>query len=118
MEEFNPTYVERIAKVAHEINRAYCNAIGDNSQPTWEDAPDWQKDSARNGVMFHINNPGVTPEQSHENWLNQKREEGWKWGVKKNPEKKEHPCFTAYQFLPTEQKVKDYLFKAVIEQLK
>ena len=40
-----------IAKVAHEINLAYCESIGDNSQPTWELAPDWQKSSAINGVQ-------------------------------------------------------------------
>ena len=31
-------------------NRAYCQMIGDNSQSTWEDAPEWQKQSARKGV--------------------------------------------------------------------
>ena len=29
---------QEIARVCHEVNRAYCQAIGDNSQPTWEDA--------------------------------------------------------------------------------
>jgi len=27
---------ERIAKVCHEVNRAYCAGIGDNSQVPWE----------------------------------------------------------------------------------
>lgn len=31
--------IELIAQVAHEINRAYCQAIGDDSQPCWNDAP-------------------------------------------------------------------------------
>jgi hypothetical protein len=48
--------VEEIAKVAHEVNRAYCQAIGDNSQPTWEEAPGWQRDSAINGVLLHLSN--------------------------------------------------------------
>src|SRR5437879_1359495 len=42
--------VEQVAKICHEANRAYCETIGDNSQPTWEKAPQWQKDSAINGV--------------------------------------------------------------------
>ncbi len=41
---------EQIARVAHEVNRAYCQALGDNSQPAWEDAPQWQRDSAMLGV--------------------------------------------------------------------
>lgn len=30
--------MDRIAKMAHEVNRAYCQSIGDNSQLPWEDA--------------------------------------------------------------------------------
>lgn len=40
--------IEQTAKTAHEVNRAYCLSIGDISQPSWEDAPDWQKKSAVN----------------------------------------------------------------------
>jgi hypothetical protein len=35
-----------IAKACHEVNRVYRASIGDNSQTTWENAPDWQKRSA------------------------------------------------------------------------
>jgi len=109
---------EQIAKVAHEINKAFCESIGDDSQPTWEDAPDWQKESAINGVQFHIDNPDALPSNSHESWLKQKEDEGWKYGPVKDPEKKEHPCFVPYDELPVEQKSKDYLFKQVIHSLK
>ena len=44
--------VEQIAQVAHEINQAYCEALGDNSQTSWEDAPQWQKESAVLGVKI------------------------------------------------------------------
>ena len=30
------------AKTAHEVNRAYCQGLGDYSQLHWEEAPDWQ----------------------------------------------------------------------------
>jgi hypothetical protein len=107
----------QIARVAHEINRAYCAAIGDNSQPAWEDAPDWQQRSAANGVQLHLDNPDTTPEQSHEAWLEQKVAEGWKFGPVKNPEAKEHPCMVPYEQLPVEQRVKDHLFAAVVRSL-
>lgn len=106
------------AKVAHETNRAYCESIGDNSQPTWEDAPDWQKQSAVNGVVFHIkqHEAGITPSPSasHDSWLAEKAAAGWKYGPVKNPELKEHPCFVPYEQLPVEQRLKDYLFGAVV----
>lgn len=109
---------EDIARVAHEVNRAYCEAIGDNSQPVWESAPDWQKQSTVVGVYFHLTNPNATPEASHEIWLAQKEAEGWKYGPVKNPEAKEHPCFVPYAELPENQKAKDYLFRGVVHALR
>lgn len=109
--------LEQIAKIAHNVNRAYCISTGDNSQPTWEEAPEWQKSSAINGVNFHLQEDR-TPEESHESWLKQKTEEGWKYGPVKDSDKKEHPCFVPYSELPKEQQTKDYLFKAVVDSFK
>ena len=110
--------VAGIAKVAHEINKVYCEAHGDKSQLSWEDAPQWQKDSAYNGVIYHINTDNPSPSASHKNWLAEKEKEGWVYGEIKDVEKKEHPCFLPYDELPVEQKVKDYLFGAICKQLK
>ena len=105
-----------IARVAHEVNRAYCQALGDNSQPTWADAPDWQKESAVNGVLFHSTSVGG-PEASHENWMAQKIADGWTYGPEKNPEKKEHPCMVPFADLPPEQQAKDFIFRAIVHAL-
>lgn len=116
-----PIYVpviEDVAEACHEINRAYCQAIGDDSQPSWDDAPEWQKSSAINGVKFHLANPDASPSASHESWLAQKTAEGWKYGAVKNPDLKEHPCFVPYSDLPKEQKAKDYLFKQTVHSFK
>lgn len=110
--------IESIAKVCHEVNKAFCHSIGDHSQPTWDEAPDWQKNSAIAGVNFHLENPDASPSASHESWLKVKEEEGWKYGPVKDADKKEHPCFVPYDQLPTEQKSKDFLFKQVIHSLK
>lgn len=103
-----------IAMLCHSINAAFCLSQGDESQPSWDSAPDWQKKSALLGVEMHLKNPDATPEQSHESWYAQKEKEGWKYGEVKDAEKKEHPCFLPYAELPAEQKAKDYLFKAVV----
>ena len=110
--------VESIARVCHEINRAYCQALGDDSQLRWEDAPAWQKESAVNGVNFHLANPGASTDRSHNEWLREKDAAGWKYGPVKDVDKKEHPCFVPYDELPVEQKAKDFLFRAVVEALK
>lgn len=100
---------EACARAAHEANRVYCIALGDTSQPTWEEAPDWQKKSARVGVEGVLLK-GNGAEASHESWLAEKKREGWKFGEMKNPEKKEHPCFVPYEELPLAQRRKDDIF--------
>jgi hypothetical protein len=109
---------EQIAQVAHEINRAYCAALGDHSQAHWEDAPEWQRKSAVNGVEFHLSNPNAGPSASHESWMKEKEADGWKYGPVKDADKKEHPCYLPYEELPTDQKAKDYIFRQIIHSLK
>lgn len=109
--------IEQIAKVCHNVNKAYCETEGDYSQPEWNDAPDWQKESAINGVGFHLSND-VTPEQSHINWYEEKINDGWVWGDVKDPENKRHPCLIPYELLPEFQKNKDLLFKTIVDSYK
>jgi hypothetical protein len=106
-----------IARVCHEVNRAYCQALGDTSQVAWEQAPEWQRQSAIVGVEFNLANPDAPPSASHDSWLAEKTRDGWKYGPVKDADKKEHPCFVPYDELPVEQKAKDYLFKATVAAL-
>ncbi len=110
--------VETIAEVGHETNRAYCETIGDFSQPSWFNAPDWQKQSAVNGVKFHIGNPDAGCSASHENWLAEKEDAGWVYGAIKDPDAKKHPCCVPYDDLPIEQRAKDALFVGVVRAMK
>ena len=106
-----------IAKVCHEANRAYCEGIGDNSQTKWEDAPEWQRASAQQGVAFALANPTAPASAQHDAWLADKVADGWKFGPVKDPEKKEHPCLVPYAELSLEQRRKDALFKAIVAAL-
>lgn len=106
------TIIEAAARAAHEANRAWCLAHGDTSQPSWDDAPDWQRSSCTNGVRGVI--AGNGPRESHQSWLDEKASTGWKYGPVKDPEKREHPCFVPYDELPAEQKAKDGIFVATV----
>lgn len=109
----------QVAKVCHDANRAYCQTIGDHSQAEWGAAPVWQRNSAIKGVEFHLINleKGIkpSPSASHESWLKEKADEGWKFGTVKDAAKKEHPCFVPYDRLPIEQRMKDYIFASIVE---
>lgn len=107
---------DQIARVAHEVNKAYCEALGDTSQAAWEDAPEWQRESARMGVDLHMMGD-FGPEASHISWSRQKLDDGWKYGTVKDAEKKEHPCLVPFEELPREQQAKDFIFRAVVHAL-
>jgi hypothetical protein len=103
------------ARVAYEVNRAYCEAIGENTQLKWEDAPNWLRASLIDGVRFIIENPKATARDQHNNWLRVKHADGWTWGPCKNVDLKQHPCMRDYDELPQVQRVKDHLFRAVVK---
>ena len=109
--------VHAIARVCHEVNRAYCESQGDRSQPSWHMAPGWQRESAINGVRFALRHPNAKPSDSHESWLAEKHAAGWAYGLTKDPERKLHPCFVPYEELAPQQKAKDYIFLAVVRAL-
>jgi len=103
-----------IAEVCHEANRMYCESIGDFSLKRWLDAPEWQRESAINGVYIVIKNPGLSPLVCHNAWLKYKLRDGWKYGPVENPDLKNHPCCVPYAELPEAQKLKDVLFIVIV----
>ena len=107
-----------IAVVCHQANKAYCEGIGDNSQRDWDEALDWQQNSAVNGVQFHLDNPGAGAEASHESWLAEKTAAGWQYGSEKDEKLRTHPCCVPFAELPAEQKAKDVLFKGIVDSLR
>lgn len=113
--------LEEIARVVHEANKAYCQVLGDNSQLPWDDAPQWQRDSAIKGVQFYLQQAAagreVTPKHMHQAWLKEKVDNGWVYGPKKDVDNKQHPCCVPYEMLPFSQRLKDSLFLAVVSAL-
>lgn len=107
---------EQIARVCHEANRGWCEATGDFSQVPWEDAAQWQRDSALTGVKV-ARDGDLDPEEQHQAWLDAKVADGWTYGEVKDPEDKTHPCLVPYSSLPPEQQAKDDLFIAIVDAL-
>ena len=108
-----PDMVTSVAKVCHEANRAYCELIQDFTQPHWEMAPEWQRNSAIAGVNFHFAHPDSKPEDSHKEWLKVKEAEGWTYGEVKDTEAKKHPCMVPFEKLPSNQQMKDFIFHGI-----
>lgn len=107
-----------IAAMCHEINRAYCEAIGDFSIKPWETTDQGIKANAYQGVMFRLTNPLSSPKDMHANWAKDKSRAGWVYGPVKDAEKMTHPCLVPYDQLPQEQRIKDNLFMATVDSMR
>lgn len=106
--------VREVAKMCHEVNRAYCAALGDMSQVPWEQAPQWQVDATLAGIDDIRNNPTLTPEQVWQAWSKTKRDAGWVWGPVKDAAQKTHPDLVdRYGELPVSTQAKDAILRAI-----
>lgn len=110
--------VNKIAVVCHQANKAWCEQNGDKSQKDWDDAEDWQRESAIKGVEFRMKNPDAGHDAQHNSWMQEKVDAGWVHGDVKDAEAKTHPCIVPYEELPLFQKKKDALFCAIVDALK
>lgn len=107
-----------IAKICHQANKAWCEVTGDNSQKDWDEAEEWQRESAIKGVAFKIANPDAGHDAQHNSWMKEKVDAGWVYGKVKDAEAKTHPCIVKFEDLPEFQQKKDALFCAIVDALK
>lgn len=108
--------VEACARAAHEVNRVFCAALGDTSQTFWGEAEGWQKDAARKGTI-RVLEGNTSVGDTHQEWMNDKLRDGWKFGPLKNPSKKEHPMLIPFNQLPLSEQAKDLLFIATVQSV-
>lgn len=112
------TDVTLIAQVVHEAMRAWQAANNQTPAPAWSRAPQWMKESSIASVAWRIANPDAPASAQHEQWLAQKKADGWKHGRTKDAKKKTHPMIVPYSQLPDVEKRKDALLHAVVDALK
>lgn len=101
--------IKALSRIVHEANKAFCESLGDTSQKPWNEAPGYNHTSAMAGIKAVWDNPGITPAQIHDVWMDQKIADGWSYGETKDKEKKTHPSIIPYDQLSDCEKYKDYL---------
>lgn len=106
-----------IAIVCHEANRAWCVVNADDTQKSWTEAEEWQRQSAVAGVLFRYDNPNAAEDAQHNAWMKDKLDAGWVYGEKKDADAKTHPCLVPFDQLPLFQQQKDKLFCGVVDAL-
>ena len=96
--------IEFIAAVRHASWVTYQIAVG---QPYNEVINDDQLESLMDGVCFALDNPDITSEENHNNWMKAKILQGWIYGQVKDFDKKTHPDLIPFNDLPDVEKLKD-----------
>ena len=109
--------IEKIAELVHEAHRIYKKSIkDDNEYKEWNKAPKSQREAGKKLVRLVMMNPGLTPENHHENWQKERKKEGWRKGKRKNMKKKEHPNIDVeYKNLKREEQTKAELAITLIK---
>lgn len=101
----------------HEAVRAWQKANGQKPAPSWGRAPKWMKEASKDGVAWRLAHPKTPASAQHDQWLEQKKAAGWKYGRTKSGVKKTHPLMVPYADLPEVERRKDALVAAVIDSL-
>lgn len=107
-----------IASICHEANRQLTRIVGDVPvQPSWDECPMDMRNSSVKGVEFALENRDAPASAQHDAWLKERKAQGWVLGPVKDAAKKEHPALVPYDELPDGVKLKDTLFKAIVNSL-
>ena len=105
---------EFVAKLCHEVNRSYSLALDEaNVLPIWEDLDLDLRLSIVRGVNHVATNDELTARDMHYVWLEDKKNQGWRYGVTKSIEHKTHPNLVPYDQLHQTQQVKDDIFLTI-----
>ena len=104
--------------MAHEAMRAWQKANGQAPAPPWSRAPTWMKVSSVASVSWRINNPNAPTSAQHDQWIAEKKTDGWRFGKMKDANKKTHPMMIPYRSLPLFERRKDALVNAVVDALR
>lgn len=110
--------IEEAAKLLHKNNRVFCAIFGDESHSNWGNLAQHMRDSIISGVKKFLENPEITPEQSHQAWVEWKQANGWVFGKQKDIEKKVHPNLVPFDKLPEMEQAKDRLFIGILKAIK
>lgn len=84
----------------------------------WSDLTQQQRDRVSARVEIYMQQPDMSPEQIHSQWVARMMQAGWKYGDELSDKEKTNPFMVAYGDLPMLRRVEDSVVKATVDKLK
>lgn len=110
--------LSEIAKKCHEANNKLLIDNGKEPLPDWNNLDRNQRFINIKSVRRIVDKPTITPEEIHDEWVKNKRRDGWVYGEVKDDEKKTHPLLVDFNVMSKFDKEKDIIFiKTVLDNM-
>ena len=107
----------RIARVAHEADRALAAVQGRMDQRTWFALEARDRANLVTGVQVALDTPRATAADLHAAWLSDKREAGWRWGPAFDRTAQTDPLMIPWDQLSVPAQARELLFVATVRSL-
>lgn len=108
--------IEVMARTLHAANREFAACQGD-AVPAWDVVPEAVRESVRGAVRLHLEQPGTTPQQNHENFLADRAAQGWSYGPERNAGARVSPFLVPWDQLDAVGRAKNALPGAIVGAL-
>jgi hypothetical protein len=99
---------DRLSEDLKEMNRTQAHSIGEKLRIVACDIAPW-RDYNGDKFSFKLEEIEILAKLEHERWVRQKQQQGWKYAIKRNDARKEHPSLIAWDapHFSEEEKDKD-----------
>ena len=107
---------EKIAKIIYEATRIEAKWSERSIVPEkWENRDEKFKKQFIDIIDKYLSQEKLpTPEEAHNSWVQSYIDMGWKYGEKRDVEKKTHPDILPFSQLPKDERDKDAIFLVVV----
>lgn len=96
---------EDLARICHEAHVALRIGLNDSATDVRFDAlPQWRKNLVIGEVR--LIRERKSPAEVHQVWVDRLKEEGWRWGIYRDVQLKQHPNLVPYDQLPVSEQAK------------
>lgn len=100
----------KVAALASQIINAVRLVNGEDELESFDMLSAKEQTARAQNVKIVIDNPGLSQEAQHVEWVKLMIGLGWRWGEVTDRKNKIHNCLVSYEDLPFLQKLKDHLF--------